>query len=200
MQNLPEWLSKKKKEIIATYGNGVQFALVFNPDLQKKCAQNIERSMLGDSPTVRQLNATYSEKAIELWLVAHLENLNLFTGVKEKMDVEQMKMVADVITTNYTHLKASEILLFFHKFKSGDFGKLYGSVDPMQITNAMIEFSKWRSAKLNKIQEQKKQEEMERKRRERLANSITYEEYLKRKELNLVQKSMNQEQFNEINR
>ena len=44
-----------------------------------------------------------------------------------------------MIRVEYYYLKASELLLFFFKLKTGEYGHLYGVVDPMVIMSALIE-------------------------------------------------------------
>ena len=161
-QNGQAWLSIKRNEILAKYPTFEDFAKVFNPSLQFKVAENVEYSIKANTPTIRQLKATYSIDQLKLWLSAQLENLNQYTGVKSKMSGEQMEMLAEVMLTNNQYLKSAEILLFFHKLKSGHFGKFYGNVDPMEIVSFMNDFLKWRSGEIDKI----KQREAEAKRAE----------------------------------
>lgn len=177
-QNDKGWILTKKSEILAKYGDAQNFAMVFNPSLQFNLALNIERSLTADVPTVRQLMATYPLGQLKIWLIAQMENVNEYTGVKDKMDITQMDMLAEVFMTKCSYLKASEILIFFYKFKSGDFGKLFGSVDPLTIANALNPFLEWRSNQLDKFaqieKDRKKKEDAER--REKTA--MTREEYL----------------------
>jgi len=178
---LPKWLLEKRETIIKRYGTAQEFAVSFNPDIQAKCAANVERSLTGEAPTIRQLLATYTHKQMTVWLMGHFENLNAFVGVKSKMEYEQMTMLADIILIEYPYLKASEILLFFFYFKGGKFGELYGTVDPLKVTVALHEFIKWRAKELDKI-EQKQKADMETQQREQsFANGITRARYLRRK-------------------
>lgn len=110
-----------------------------------------------------------------------LENLNEYTGVRNKMEPTQMDMLTNIITTDYYYLKASELLLFFHMFKAGKFGELYGSVDPLKITSALIEFDAHRRNEIGRLQLQRTVEQRESDEAERLKTAITYDEYLKKK-------------------
>lgn len=182
--NLPErqvWLDKRKDEIIAIHGDAKEFALRFNPDIQVSCALNLEKSLTGNAPTLRQLEYAYGVKSIRAWFSIQLENLNKFVGVSNKMTVEQMQMLADIFIVKVPYLKASEILLFFYKFKSGDLGELYGSVDPLKLSTSLNEFLKWRSFEHDKVHQRQKEE----KRRIDIENSkingITREEYEEKK-------------------
>lgn len=164
------------------YGSAVEFAKTFNPDLQKACAGNLERTFTGDAPTIGLLKATYTEKQVQAWIMAQLVNLNSFSGSKNKMEPQQMLMLSDIILTDYHYLKASELLLFFYQFKAGKFGELYGSVDPLRVSNALIEFAAYRRAELFKIESKLAEVKAAENEEKRLKSAVTYEEYLSRKQ------------------
>lgn len=166
-----------KNDIIKRYGNAAQFAITFNPDLQIKCAQNIERTFTGNAPTIGALKTAYSENQVRVWVLAQLENLNSFSGAKNKMNPQQMMMLSDIILTDYFYLKASELLLFFHQFKSGKYGELYGSVDPLRVSNALLEFAEYRREELFRIESAIERERRRVEEEQRFANALTYEEW-----------------------
>lgn len=151
--------------VIERYGDGLCFAKTFNPSLQKVCAQNKERSFMGEAPSIATLLQAYPEKQVSAWIMAQLENLNDFTGVNGKIDTNQMIELAGIIETEYYFLKASELLLFFHMLKGGSFGVFYGNVDPMMISRALIDFKVYRRQQLEaydrEIQRKKREEQWE---------------------------------------
>ena len=175
------WLAVKKSEIIEKYGDAHNFALAFNPNVQMKCAMNIERSLTGDAPTIRQLLHTYQIAQLQVWMMAQLHDLNEYVGVKNKMETEQMKALASMIILKSEYLKASEILLFFYKLKAGDFGAFYGTVDPQKVGEYLNTFKSWRSQEIDKVNNKLAQEEKERKLKEWRKTGITREEYNKRR-------------------
>ena len=180
------WLAVKKNEIMQRYGDAHSFALAFNPTVQIKCAMNIERSLTADVPTIRQLLYAYHIEHLQIWVMAQLEDLNEYVGVKSKMATAQMKELATMMIVKSEYLKASEILLFFHKLKAGDFGGFYGAVDPQKVGEYLNAFKSWRSLELDKVQSKQAQEERERKRMEWQTTCITREEYLARASLQPV--------------
>lgn len=182
------WLDKRKDEIIALHGDAKEFALRFNPDIQVSCALNLEKSLTGNAPTLRQLEYAYGVKGIRAWFSIQFENLNKFVGVANKMTVEQMQMLADIFIVKVPYLKASEILVFFHKFKSGDLGELYGSVDPLKLSTSLNEFLKWRSLELDRLHQRLREERRAKQHKEWLENAITREEYERRKDENKADK------------
>ena len=178
--NMPEvsgWLVEKKNEILSNYGDAHNFALVFNPSVQIMCAMNIERSLMGNAPTIRQLLYTYQLEHVQIWMMAHLEDLNEYAGVKNKIATNHIKELASMIIVKSSFLKASEILLFFHKLKAGDFGGFYGTVDPQKVGEYLNVFMQWRSLELDKITIKQAQEQRERKREEWKMKGMTREEY-----------------------
>lgn len=171
----------QRNSIVERYGNAVEFATIFNPSLQPTCAKNIERTFMGDAPTIASLKSTYRENQVRVWLLAQLENLNSFSGTQNKMNPDQMMMLCDIILTDYYYLKASELLLFFYQFKAGKYGQLYGSVDPLRVSNALIEFAAYRRAMIFKYESLHRDEERANQEAERLRIALTRPQYLRRK-------------------
>ena len=141
---------------------------------------NVERSLTGDAPTIRQLLYSYQIEQLQVWMMAQLLDLNEYVGVKNKMETAQMKALANVLIVESYYLKASEMLLFFYKLKAGDFGGFYGAVDPQKVGECLIAFKKWRSLELDKINNKIAQEDRERKRKKWRKTGITREEYERR--------------------
>ena len=185
-QKASGWLAVKKNEILLRYGDAHRFALAFNPSVQIKCAMNVERSLTGDVPTIRQLLYTYQMEHLQVWMMAQLEDLNAFAGVKSKMATAQMKELASMIIVKSDYLKASEILLFFNKLKGGDFGGFYGTVDPQKVGEYLNAFKAWRGLELDKMNAKQAQEERERKREEWKRKGMTREEYEERKNMPVI--------------
>lgn len=151
--------SEKALKVIEVYGDGLKFAETFNPSLQTVCATNELRSFMGLAPTIGIVCQTYEPMQVNTWIMAQLLDLYKFAGVANKMDIEQMKSVAEIIKVEYYYLKASELLLFFHKLKAGHYGSFYGSVDPMVITSALREFCAYRRQQIEIYERERKKKE-----------------------------------------
>ena len=132
----------------------------------------------GNYPTLASLKTDYGRNAPLAWLVPQLENLAVYCGTKDKLSKEQYKECAFVIATEYYYLKISELMLFFHRFKTGRYGRFYGSIDPLIITTSLREFIAERAFAYEKHD----QEEREKKSAEHKKNVVSYEEYKRRKE------------------
>lgn len=132
---------------------------VFSPDLQIDCARNEERALFGTAPTLEVLNEAYGDTAAEQWLVPQLIDLCAYCGVKEKLNARQLKQLAYIITTEYGHLKATEVMLFLHRFKAGKYGRFYGNIDPLIIMEALGDFIDEREDAIIKNEKEEAKEE-----------------------------------------
>ena len=157
------------------YGNLVNFMTLFNPDIQYIMQQDKEDCYFGRYPTLARLNKEYCNTASVQWLNIQIYNLNEYCGVKDKMTQQQILDCARTISGMYYYLKVSEFMLFFFRFKSGAYGKFYGSVDPMVITDALNKFCKER----NEANAKHESEIMTQKIKEHCQNAISYQEWVK---------------------
>lgn len=110
---------------------------VMKPDKQMGYGVAPERAIMCDAPTMTVLEEAYGKNAAAVWLVEQLTDLALYAGVKDKMDTRQYEQLATIIVNEFGYLKATELMLFFYRYKSGNYGKFYGSVDPITIMTAL---------------------------------------------------------------
>lgn len=122
------------------------FAKKYNPDTQVKFAADEHKTIMDEYSTLEVLDMAYGNNSAASWLTAALANINKFAGSKN-MDDEQTESLAKIIAQKYKGVKFSVLMLFFYKFKCGDFGNFYGKVDPMVITCALKDFVKECEAK-----------------------------------------------------
>lgn len=108
-----------------------------------------------------------------MWLIPQLYNLSEYCGCKDKLQGKSLEECAFVLAAEFYYLKISELMLFFHSFKAGRYGRFYGSVDPLVITTALREFLKER----NFAYDRHKQEQEEHERSKSRENAITWDEY-----------------------
>ena len=147
---------------------------LFNPDLQMKICRDDQLCFFGDAPILSEINMAYGEMTSTMWLIPQLYDLSEYCGVKDKLEGKSLEECASVIASEFYFLKVSELMLFFHRFKSGRYGKLYGSVDPLAITTSLREFLKERAREI----EHRKRMEMEAEERESRKNAISRDEYI----------------------
>lgn len=143
------------------------------PDTQIAFANNQENAVMGNYPTLNDINTAYGNGFAVEWLLPQINNLSTHTGAKN-LTQEQQYDLARIIATEYKFLKVTEMLLFFYRFKTGRYGRFYGSVDPMVITCALREFLQERNSLIYSYEQKRRQEERER----QSEGTISYEEYL----------------------
>lgn len=171
-------LQSKVDQMMQAYSSPENFLLIFNPSLQPSVLSNQSRAFTGTAPTLTTVKAGYGDKITIMWIMAQLENLNTFCGVKEKATFEQLEEFAKLITVNYSYLKITELMLFFAKFKLGQYGTFYGVVDPIVVTSALLKFMDERLILLNKFekeQESIRKQEIEQKRKRFEVDRETWE-------------------------
>ena len=164
----------RRADIIAKYGSTAQeFLLTVTPSQQPILYKNIQDCYFGDYPTLGELNGTYTPKTAQAWLIPQLLDLSEYCGVKEKFTTNQLSQCSEIIANDYFYLKVSELMLFFSRFKRGCYGRFWGAVDPLIITEALKEFCRER----NIAYYDQAEKEEENKLREGTKNSCTWEEY-----------------------
>lgn len=151
------------------YKTSDNFLRLFNPDMQYDYCANLQRVYMGKAPTLRVVNEAFGKDVTEGWLAIQIRNLSEFSGVKDKIDTEQIDMLAKVILATFHYLKVTELMHFFLLFKSGKFGKFYGVVDGLAITEALQTFCRDRNEKIWQYEEaeRKRKEEIERERHDK---------------------------------
>jgi len=165
-------------EIKQRYGDDMAFLSAFNPSLQAQYMTNgLGRCFIGNAPSLARVKATYGYGTTTTWLSAQLVDLALFTGVKEKPNLEQITAIAQTIIVNYPYLKVTELMVFFQKFKAGEYGRFYGVVDGLVITDALNSFQAYRKQLIEKLEREKNKKEQDERRIQSEQSSITYEEY-----------------------
>lgn len=164
--------------VVNRFGKDVDFMTKVNPSTQIAFGSNPKVALMGDYPTLYDIDTAYGKGFSTEWLIPQLVNLSQHSGAKN-LSQQQICELANIISTEYRHLKITEILLFFYRFKNGSYGRFYGQVDPMVITCAFKEFMRERSAMLDKFYQE---QEEEREREESKKPTVSLEQWLEMKE------------------
>ncbi len=143
------------------YGGSEGFLMKVTPMTQTYFARQPEMAVMGSFPTLKEIRAAYGKDFEVEWLVPQLADMSVFTGAKNITEMQQ-ESLARMMAVEYGGLKVTEVLLFFHRFKSGHYGKFYGSVDPMTVMMAIGEFMKEREKIKQKEEEKMRAAEEER--------------------------------------
>lgn len=176
-QALSPALVKEINQLKVSSGETIEeYMVTVNPSVQLEVCQDERDCYLGNYPTLGLLRTAYGKEAATMWLIPQLYNLSEYCGVKNKLEGTALEECASIISNIYKHLKVSELMLFFYRFKAGKYGRFYGNVDPMVITSSLQLFCRERNDFWFKYDSEQREKEMEESRK----NSVTYEEYCKR--------------------
>lgn len=161
---------------VQVYESKDEFLIKFNPKKQNEYIKHFDRCFIGNALRLTDVACAYEEKTAIFWIKIQLLDLALFTGVKKPSD-EQITMLCETILANYGYLKVTELMVFFSKFKAGQFERFFGNFDAMVITTSLATFIELRK---NWIFEAYQRQENE-KREKRHENTIPMPDYLQQK-------------------
>ena len=137
-----------------------------------------EECVAADSPALVDINAMFGNRnAGSTFLMCYINDINEYAGTDKKMDVQQRIECASTLYELLFHLKVTEVMLFFQRFKSGRYGKFFGAVDAMTLGTAAHVFLKERKNLIERIERQRADREREADRRDREINAITRQEF-----------------------
>lgn len=138
-QNNPE-LTQKVSVLLQKYPTFEEFAKANSPARQLYLCQEAEECILGNSPWLGLLDATYGRFASAMWLVPQIADVSVCCGLKEDASKDQIRLVASAIASRYKLLKTNEVMLFFFNFKAGLYERFYGYFDPQTIVRSVKSF------------------------------------------------------------
>lgn len=133
--------------LINRFGNSpAELLTLFAPNKQEKYCEksNIEKIFFGNAPIISDVALAYGRNVAESWLEIQLNDLSEYSGCKEKLSIEQSTALAAQIINSYPKYNLAEFMLFFYKFKDGDYERFYNSVDPMIIKRSLKSFNAYR--------------------------------------------------------
>lgn len=129
------------------------------------------------------VKAAYGLKIAETWMQIQLNDLSEFSGCRDKINERQICELASKMVLEYGFLKMTEFMLFFQKFKSGEYGRFYASVDPMLIfqglkmfcAERLMEYDRKESARVaqRRARQQREYEELRRRYAARVPDAFT---------------------------
>ena len=163
--------------IVEKYPTTGKFILAFHPDKIEHFASYPDRCLFGNAPTLTDLRIAYEGRADIQWLIVQLTTFQEKLNVSQKMTSYQLETLAQTIATEFHHLKASEICLFFARLQGGAYTvDWYGSVSPDKIVGALREqFMPWRNHQF--YLKEKQDEEQRREEAIHSPENITWGEY-----------------------
>lgn len=183
LEKLPQKRERnlKQRALLNKYPDPAQFILDYNPDLQFKlvrCNATHSELALNDSiPSLGLLSSTYGDETPIEWLKIQFGSLNDFAEVSTKIAKEQLSELSEIFLSEYYYINAAEICFFIARFKSGKYGRFYGSIDPLKITSAMLDYVSERRKDIERKERERYRNQREKEIEERGNNRISYAEY-----------------------
>lgn len=139
---------------MSLYGPSViDLAKKFAPQYQSVVARDPDRCITDPKvPTLAIAANAYGHSGVIGWIVGQMENLNRTTGVRDKVQTEELQSVAEAVFAEYSYLKLTDIMLFMSRFKAGLYGKFYGAVDALAVTEGLAKYCAGRSKNIIRIE------------------------------------------------
>ena len=125
--------------------------------------------------TIGEITNALGSKATRLILIPLITELSQFCCKRDVMDENMIIACADAIVSSQKDLTIPEVMLFFHRFKSGVFGNIYGAITPLDITSNLYKFRDT----IFSLREMKEMQDKQRRAKENRDGAVTYEEYIK---------------------
>lgn len=173
-------LKTQQKELQETYRKNVvmttgcrdreTFLTTYNPDTQIRLCRDRERYITATHPTLQEINEAYGKRTAKIWLMAQIVDLSEFAGATAKLSGKPLEQCANIIAEEHKHLTIYDIMLFLHDFKAGKFGRFYGSVDALAITEGVWKYKERKRYELARIRMQENDTHDNRK-------TVSWEEY-----------------------
>ena len=157
-RSLPD-VSQKTTRVLQRYGNREQFLVALNPSKQIQLGREPEQAFFSEAPSLAIMRKTYGDGFPATWLMPQILDLVAYSNSKGTLNEQQAEFLAEAIAQEYYFLKATELMLFFYRFKMGKYGRFYGNIDPMIITRALDEFCRERIAILEKREAEQEEQE-----------------------------------------
>lgn len=127
--------------VLREFGSRENFTKVCGPMAQLVVGRDPKWAILSErSPSLLVMQKAYGDNFPVAWLMEQILELVVYSNSKGTLNDYQAEFLANTIVNEHHDLKASELLLFFYKFKAGEYGHFYGVIDPMRITIALDEF------------------------------------------------------------
>lgn len=146
--------------VVAAYRSEQNFLALFSPDKQVAYTRDLARAFRGQAPSLGLVARAFGEQARDNWLDIQLTELAAFSGCRDKLTGHQIQALIDVVAEEYGHLKVTEVMYFFRRFKAGAYGKFYGAVDPMVITCALRDFADERETIIARLEREEEKERL----------------------------------------
>lgn len=130
--------------LLQRWPDAKDFLFAYRPQLMPKICADIRRCFDLDNaaPTLQIVSAAYGEGVATSFLALMIRDALTAVEGKDSMSVQQIDSLCRTwqIDPFVRQLKLSEVFVFFHYFKAGQLGVVYGSVTPKHFADALQAF------------------------------------------------------------
>lgn len=138
--------------VVSRYETPQNLLALFNPSNQLRYTSDIRRAYAGSAPTLGLVGRAFAYGTAKAWAAVQLWDLAEFSGCKTKMTEKQIDELAEIVCATYGFMKLTELMDFFRRFKLGEYGRFWGAVDPLVITEALREFARFRIQTISRLE------------------------------------------------
>lgn len=137
----------------------------FSPVHWGYAMNNAEKAYNAECPTIFDYAEKFGAEYAAMWIRTQVMALYGSSSNREKGVADGIKLFCDSFTAQVKGFKLSELMLFFGRYKAGRYDNSFASFDARRIGNAFFkEFIPERNNELDRINNRKVQEEIERRR------------------------------------
>ena len=129
---------------VKQYGVTIELMRRFNPQAQLKAIDKELQMFKSERfPSLSDVRVVHGMEIIIDWLIIQIDDALNSSGVTTmKARTEQITDLAHAIFRKYPYLTLPEMLLFFFKFKNGDFGAFNGLFNQQRFMKTFAGFKK----------------------------------------------------------
>lgn len=127
------------REVRELFDDGDSVVKAFSPSSQYSIVQNEHNVWFGEYPSLVTINIAFPGVSEGL-VVKMLFDLEKHICASKELTSLQFIQLAQMIVSEFYFLKISELILFFWKCKSGEMGKFYGQIDPLNLLEWLRSF------------------------------------------------------------
>ena len=124
------------------YGSLSRFKDTFCPQVMPTVAKDPGRAYYGTAPTLDEVRLAFGGDADITWLCMMLDHFVEYCG-KGYLSGTQIMGVAQRLSS-HQRLRVTEFMLFFWRLGNAEYGRVYGTIDPLFITDGFNKFLKQR--------------------------------------------------------
>lgn len=136
----------------------------------------------GQAPTLRECQTLFGRDSLRKVMRGALDTFIDFIKAKDKPNNAQRDTICWLVMTQFGSLKITEWLLFAMKAMSGQFGKFYNTLDPLDITTAVRSWAKECETIRAELRASAEREQAQREREEQAATPIDREALMRHAE------------------